>query len=292
MGQDSIHFVDSTATWNVAKTYPHGDIQHPFFVETLTKVYGFDGDTLFENKLWNKIYSTSDSDFFSNKTYLGNLREENGLVIFIDTSNVIDTIYDFNLLIGDSIKYDFGIDSSYISISSIDSILINGSYHKRFFFTEPTGPNAFTILQEIWIEGIGSVHGPLFPAKPAVFSTEMPDSMYLTCYKNNDTIIWSNPYYNECYINIALSLNDSPETIKGILIFPNPVTYELTIDLPQNTGSDFIISIFDLTGKIVFRQNYQSSDKIIIDTRYLNNSFYIMQIKSTDKIYWTNFIRQ
>ena len=290
-GQSPLYFVDSTATWNVAKSYPHGDIQNPNFVETVTKVYGFDGDILISGNLCNKIYSTSDSDFFLNKTFLGYLREENGYVIFIDTSSTVDTIYNFNLHVGDSVLYNFyGTSSQYIYISTIDSISINGNYYKVFHFTEPNFPPL--CLKELWIEGIGSIHVPLFPANPTLFETEMPDSMYLTCYKKNDSIIWSNTHYNDCYINIVLSINDSQKPIKDILIFPNPVSNELTIDLPKNTDSNYIISIFDLTGKIIFRQNYQSNAKTIINTSDLTNSYYLIQIKSLDKIYWTNFIKQ
>jgi len=290
-GQSSIHFVDSTATWNVAKSYPHADIQHPSFVETVTKVYGFDGDTLINGNLYNKIHYTSDSNFFLNKTFLGNLREENGFVIFIDSLSTVDTIYNFNLNIGDSVLYNLsGIGSQYITISAIDSINIDNNYYKVFHFTEPNFPPL--CLKELWIEGIGSIHGPLFPANPTLFETELPDSMNLTCYKKNDTVKWSNPFYNDCFINIVLSINDSQKSTADILIFPNPVTNELTINLPKNNDCDYTISIFDLTGKIVFKQNYESIDNTVINTSELTNSFYLMQIKLADKIYWTNFIKQ
>ena len=130
-GQSSIHFVDSAATWNVAKSYPAGNIQNPDFISTVTKIYGFKGDTLIGSELWNKMFCTTDSAFSLNLIYSGNLREENGIVLFMDTTDNIDTLYNFNLQLGDSVKYNFyGIGSYYIYISNIDSIIIDGNYYQ------------------------------------------------------------------------------------------------------------------------------------------------------------------
>ncbi len=209
----------------------------------------------------------------------------------MDTSNAIDTIYNFNLLIGDSVKYDFGYIVQYIHVLTIDSLNINGSYHKRIFFSEPP-ISGFDYLKEMWIEGIGSTHGPIFPANPTKFSEEMPDSMYLTCYKISDTIVWSNPYYNNCYIAIILSLNELQEKNGDIFVYPNPVTNDLTIELPQITDREMVISIYDLTGKIILKHNQGPTRKLTLETSTLVNSFYILEIESGDKIYRTKLIKE
>lgn len=291
-GQSSNYFVNPNATWNVAKTFPDANMQNPMFASTVTKVYGFDGDTLIGGQLWNRTFFTSDPDFLSNKTYLGNVRQGNGVVLFMDTSNIIDTIYNFNLQSGDSIGYDFGAGLNYLFVTNIDSIIIEGNYHKRFFFSEPTGPNAFIFVKEIWIDGIGSIHGPLFPAKPTVFSTEAPDSLLLTCFKINDTVIWHHPNYNECYINIVLSENDFKEAGKNIFTFPNPVTNELRIEFPENINEDFHISIFNLEGKLIMKKFVTQNGMITIDTEILEKGFYIMQVECGNRIFRTKFSKQ
>jgi hypothetical protein len=43
-------------------------------------------------------------------------------------------------------------------------------------------------MDEIWIEGIGSIHGPLSPHNPRKFSEEIPDSLMLTCTCVNNPI--------------------------------------------------------------------------------------------------------
>jgi hypothetical protein len=289
-GQSAITFVDTSATWNVAKTYPGGDIGHPNFIATVTRVYGFNGDTLIGSNVWNKIYSTSDSSFSSNLTYLGKLREENSLVLFMDTNSIIDTIYNFNLQTGDSVYYGLPLGNTYLYVSSTDSININNVFHKRIIFSESNG--GFQKLKEIWIEGIGSIHGPLFPANPRLFETEMPDSIILTCYKINDTAIWINPNYNDCYINIVLSVNDFQESHENIIAFPNPVTNELKIELPKNTIEEYLVSIYDITGRLVLTKSYILKGQLAINTRDLKDGFYILQISSGVDTYRTKFIKQ
>lgn len=291
-GQNSINFVDSNVTWNVAETFPNGNIQNPNFVATVTKVYGLEGDTLVGSVLWTKIFSTSDSVSFSNLTFSGKLREENNIVFFMDTTNNIDTLYNFNLQIGDSVAYNFGFGNNYLFVTNIDSFIIAGVYNKRFYFSEPTGMTAFTILHEIWFEGIGSIHGPLFPVKPTVFSTEIPDSLFLTCYKINDSIIWNNPNYNDCYINIVLSSNDFQEKNRNIFTYPNPVSNKLIIELPLDFKESFVISVFNIEGNLIKKQISNNNGQLIIDTKSLNRDIYILQVENGSIAYRTKFIKQ
>ncbi len=286
--QTPINFVDPDATWNVARTFPNPNPQNPDFAETTTKVFGFIGDTLIGSETWLKFFSTPDSNFMSDFTYLGNLREENGYVYFMDTLNSIDTIYNFNLQIGDSVFYDFGWGSNYLQIENIDSIEISGEYHKRFFIEEPNYPPM--LMSEVWIKGIGSVHGPLFPKYPGVFSNEVPDSLNLTCYKIDNSLIWNNPFYDDCYVSIVLS---SHEIEKGeFKLFPNPVKDKLKVEIPKNESGNYVISIFDTFGKILMKENFNQDGTIEINTTSLINSLYIMEIEFENKTYRQKFIKE
>ena len=176
-GQVINHFDNLDSKWNVAKTYPAANQQNPNFVKTTTTVYGFQNDTLINDEQWFKVYSTNDSLFQNNLLYHGLLREENQKVLYIDTLNQLTTLYDFSLNVGDSVLFDIhGIYPEWLKVVNVDSILINGDYYRKLKFDELT-MNAFDELNEIWIEGIGSIHGPLFPNFPIKFSQEIPDSM-------------------------------------------------------------------------------------------------------------------
>lgn len=289
-GQTTINFVDPDATWNVARTFPNGNPENPYFIETTTKIYGYQGDTLINNELWLKMYVTSDSSFSTDLIFLGLVKEQNGLVIFHDTTNSIDTIYNFNIQVGDSVSYNFyGVGIEYLKIVNIDSIVINNSFHKRFFIEESSFEPFH--LEEYWIEGIGSVHGPLFPKYPVLFSQELPaDSLFTTCYKIENNIIWNNPNYDSCYVNIVMSNNELLDN--SLRIFPNPVKNVLRIEIPTNEIGDYKITIVDLFGEIIMSRIYELRKTIEINTTSLKNTFYILQVEVNNKIYRRKFIKQ
>jgi len=247
--QTPLVFINRDATWNVARTYPDANPDNPSFVATTTTVYGFSGDTLIENEFWDKYYFTSDSNFIEELTYVGCMQETDGIVVYMDTTNAVDTLYNFNLQVGDSVFYDIGFEGAYLLIESIDSIEIEEVFHKLFYFNEPIF--GFFDLNEIWIEDIGSIHGPLFPAYPTVFSTELPDSMYLTCYKIDNEVTWNNPNYDACYVNIVLSIDEL--RILNFKIYPNPAQNEIFIS--SNNGIVIEeVNIYNQLGQNVIHQ--------------------------------------
>jgi len=282
----------ASARWNVATTYPNGNLQNPYFIETVTKVYGIDGNTLMNGNQWGDLYVTADPEFLQNMTYLGLLREDSGFAIYSDTNNVIDTIYNFNLHVGDSVAYDFGNGDNYIHILNIDTILIDGNIHKRFHFSEPTGPNAFTMLYEVWIEGIGSVHGVLFPLHPVVFSNEFPDSMILTCFKASDTVYYMNPFASDCYISIVLSTDETVNNDECFQLYPNPANDIVNLVIPANKGNEFMLSIFDIRGELVMKKLIQTGVPLRFGDAELKKGIYIVKLESESGFYVKRFVKQ
>ena len=273
--QSETILVDAKASWNVAHSYPNSNSENPNFIETKTKVYGFVGDTLIDGQTWLKLYDSPDSTFSSKLTYLGNLKEESGIVLFMDTLDAIDTLYNFNLQVGDSVLYDFGTVSSYLQIESIDSIEIDGEYHKRFHFEEPN--YSPMVLSEMWIEGIGSIHGPLFPKYPQLFETEQPDSLDLICYKLDESVVWNNDSYESCYINIVLSTRVLKKT--QMQIYPNPVSDVLCIR-SNNKHKIQAVSIFNMEG-ILIKTFYDKFTELNI--KNIASGLYIVKIQSEEK---------
>src|SRR5699024_3316409 len=129
------------------------------------------------------------------------LRAENSKVLYLDTLNQLDTLYDFSLKVGDSVLFNInGTTPEWLQVNHVDTIQIHGDYYKRLTFDEPS-ISAFDWLDEEWIEGIGSIHGPLFPAFPVKFSEEIPDSMLLICSYSDNQDVWQHPSYQNCYVN-------------------------------------------------------------------------------------------
>lgn len=268
------HFENSDSRWNVAETYPDANQNNPTFVATTTTVFGFQSDTLISGETWNKMYVTNDSLFQNNLEFVGATRVENDQILFRDTLDQLDTLYDFSLNVGDSVLYNInGNYPEWLDIIEIDSIQINGEYYKRFHIDEPT-MSAFDWLDEIWIEGIGSVHGPLFPRYPRKFSEEMPDSMLMTCSFSSGQEFWNHPNYDECYVNIVLGLQSYKQS--DFNVYPNPFESEIYVQSENNMIQEITVS--NKLGQEIRKMNDYSINEII-DLRSLNSGVYFLRIK-------------
>lgn len=276
-GQIINHFDNADSKWNVAQTYPAANQQNPSFAATTTTVYGLQGDSLINSELWFKLYSTQDSLFQNDLLYRGLLRAENSKVFYLDTLNQLDTLYDFSLNVGDSVLFDlYGMYPEWLEVINVDTIQISGDDYRRLKFAEPT-MNAFDELNEIWIEGIGSIHGPLFPNFPVKFSEEIPDSMLVTCTFSNDQQVWQHESYPSCYVNIVLSAEQLKHS--DFKIYPNPFTDRIHI---ENTSlHQFELTILNSLGRTV-KEMQITNDDIIIDLSELKEGIYFLRIESQD----------
>jgi hypothetical protein len=286
-GQVINHFDNLDSKWNVAKTYPAANQQNPNFAATTTTVYGFQGDTLINSEQWLKLSSTSDSTFQNDLLYRGLLRAENSKVLYLDTLNLLDTLYDFSLNVGDSVLFDlYGMYPEWLQVINADSIQINGDYYRRLKFEEPS-INAFDWLDEEWIEGIGSKHGPLFPAFPVKFSEEIPDSMLLTCSYSDNQQIWQHPSYQSCYVNIVLSVDQLK--FFDFKIYPNPFADKIHIENIE--FREYGITVLNSLGQTV-RQTHINNNNTIIDLADLKAGVYFLRIDEGEKAMTMKIIKK
>lgn len=278
-GQVINHFDNLDSKWNVAKTYPAANQQNPNFVATTTTVFGFQGDTIINSEQWFKIYSSNDSLFQNDLVYRGLLRADNSKVFYLDTLNQLDTLYDFSLNVGDSVLFDlYGMYPEWLQVVNVDSIQISGNYYKRLKFAEPT-IQAFDELNETWIEGIGSIHGPLFPNFPVKFSQEIPDSILLTCTFSNNQQVWQHPTYPSCYVNIVLSVDNFEYS--DFKIYPNPFSSQINIE--NNKNEKYTLTIINSLGQVI-RQEQLESNTETIDLPELKAGIYLLRINDRELI--------
>ncbi|MBU0489198.1 MAG: T9SS type A sorting domain-containing protein [Bacteroidetes bacterium] len=271
-GQIINHFNHFDSRWNVANTYPAANQQNPNFVATTTTVFGFQGDTLINSEQWLKLYSTNDSLFQNNLSFRGLTKTENDFILYLDTLYQIDTLYNFTLHLGDSVLFNlYGMYPEWIPVIEIDSIQLNGEYYKRFKFAEPN-ITAFDWLYEEWIEGIGSIHGPLFPIFPVKFSEEIPDSMLVTCTYSDNQQVWHHPSYSSCYVNDVLYIEK--QEVLDFRIYPNP--FSGRINFQNSRKEDFDLTVFNCLGQVV-RQIQITKNSETIDLSELNEGIYMLR---------------
>ncbi len=239
-------FVEPNARWSVVRTFANGNPQNPDFVEINTTLFGYAGDTIIDNKNWLKIHSSPDPEFKTNLNHLGYINHEGSKILFMEEPGETDTLYDFDLMVGDSVKYEFSFGTEYLKIKQVDSIQFAGRYFKRILFEEPSYQPGY--LNEVWIEKIGSIHGPLFPTYPKLFSREIPDSTLLSCFKIPPYLIWLNDTFNECYISVTSAANK--KLFNEIDIYPNPATKHFTVSIPFNYMIK-TIEMTELSGRLI-----------------------------------------
>jgi len=75
-------------------------------------------------------------------------------------------------------------------------------------------------------------------------------------------------------------------------IYPNPVLNSLNIQL-DNNSSDFLVSIYDITGKVIFSNyKFSKSIKASIDVSHLSTSMYLLVILIEGKIESRTFYKE
>ncbi|MEP7170413.1 MAG: hypothetical protein ABI855_13665, partial [Bacteroidota bacterium] len=216
--------------------------------------YEMKGDTIINSQSYNKIYSRYGRfyyiiwppnsvvgvDSFSACSYRGAIRQDSisEKVYFIDSTMTTDTLlYDFNLTIGDTIQswYNKWYMPWPLIVSGIDSISINGNYHKRFNFQ-----GYLTDQNMSLIEGIGW--------SGELFGTNLSSALVtgLSCFDGN--IILGEAFINECSpsldCSISVGINEQNKQ-KHFDLFPNPFSDKLNFTINNNELSEIII--YDIT---------------------------------------------
>ena len=67
----------------------------------------------------------------------------------------------------------------------------------------------------------------------------------------------------------------------AVAIYPNPVTDNLIVDLSTVANEDVTIEIYDLSGKLLVKENNQKGSLISIDISDLSNGFYQIKLLSS-----------
>lgn len=196
-GQNPYQIVDTTKDWN---TMSYGIWSWGIYHCGGTKTNKFEEEFIIEEETYLKVFESEDS-LQENWGWVGFIREDtvNNLVYFANGFDDVGLIYDFNLEVGDSVF----INNYYMDFTSVlvcesnDSVILNGSFKNRYRFSA-VYPDRNDII-EVWIEGVGSMFGVLNSGLGGTLITG--GTRKLLCCSQNDTVIYMNSVYGECYID-------------------------------------------------------------------------------------------
>lgn len=273
--------------------------------------YSIDGDTIIGKpyiKLkktgWHHvIYShnnltTHDSTFSC--TYFGSIRSDSlKKVFFIGKGLSTESLlYDFNLNVGDTLPLSFNYFSYEYNInivSSIDSILIDGVYRKKYNICTTTyPPYIFASL----IEGIGSTRG-LFgnlvvpPVSSFLFGCELvchylDNNLVLGTLIPETTPTQTNFDIYQCQSTGINEINKAP----SIDVYPSPTFDILNIKLiDYKNANEIQIYIVDLSGRKLIESKL-NTDFLSLNISQLESGLYILQLVENKKpLYFRKFIK-
>ena len=181
-------------------------------------------------------------------------------------------LYDFSLQVGDTIRgYHIdlllapGVDT--VKVDFMDSILLNGVYHRRFNSTPIQIPLTGGPIRYTYIDGIGSPLG----FKDICFAFECNSSLECVGKTFNQSL-----YPDSLYHCIYATPTKDITLKNAILVYPNPVSEEIRI---HSTESVYEIEIRDMMGRVIFHDAAYYDNEPISIGHYIPG-VYVVQVKT------------
>jgi hypothetical protein len=265
-GQGYVPLLDTVKQWNIVEG---GDFSHHTYIYRVS-----DKDTVINAMKYNII----ERYIFGSNTYppVKILMREDTIAKQVYIRNnwagpEESLLYDFSLDVGDSIHlYYQGLAGSntVFFVASTDSItLLNGEKRKVWYLEcyQPCGCWGY-YEDDVWIEGIGSLYGLVFPGCSH-------DSYYanLLCYFETGQIAYTLlPGDTVCF---ASNVNIDESMITEIKVFPNPTSDCIYIEtqLPEEPS---LMAITDITGRVVYQSTFSSK----IDVSNWPKGMYLLSV--------------
>jgi hypothetical protein len=267
-------FPDSNAYWCGTLQSFDGMCDH-----TNNYTIYFGNDTLINGNMYHKLrqsgftYSSlCGGGGYYYSPFAGAIRQDTlqqKVIIYFNSVSGDTILYDFNLHVGDTLdgsKVIWG-SANYFIISSIDSILINGQYRKRYNYKDTIGCN----LDSSIIEGIGGTSGLILaPSNCFEWFTS------LTSFEQNGIGMYPDVSAN-CVIISA---------IKNILadnylnIYPNPLFDKLNVTLNNNEPSEIIL--YDIASRKLLQRKFINS--VSLNTEQLAKGIYLYEVRNKNGV--------
>lgn len=264
--QQYFAFPTEDASWHCLNWfYVPGEIN-----ETYNFSYYQNSDTLINNIEYHKVYSFN--------TYVGAIREDENKQIFFFPNSVNINYSHFPNNTEEHLLYTFNnleegmvveINGRDIHIQSIDSVLLNGLYRRRY--------KVYGVMTdtEHWIEGIGS-DKTFFSA----FSNgEFENSLFTLCYTDTETYYINSPNSQDsCHYNVPVGMEHI--NIAECIFYPNPITSNLTV---KTTNFPAYLYLYNVSGQLLLQKEIKH-EYTRIDFSCFPNNVYIVELKQNNMI--------
>ncbi|MDT8411292.1 MAG: T9SS type A sorting domain-containing protein [Vicingaceae bacterium] len=288
-------FPDSSAVWRIEYCYLPTPISSPYCFRYSNFI---NGDTIINGNTYSKIYS---SDVLASDTlnalFVGAVREDTNKRVYLfadsialyninnqnpsglcndDILNKEVLLYDFSVSVGDTVFYQY-VDSSRIYITSIDSVLVQSQYLKRYnYYFISSGINCPSYKNGLftgfyYIEKIGH-HSGIF--EPYLYYLN-DDWNNLLCFEDTEIAY---PDSLACYN--AVGINDATIKENSVKIYPNPNNGIFNIESPSVTD-EVLVTIYNTSGQQIESLSIKGKGSIDI-SKQSNGIYFVKAVKNSD----------
>lgn len=196
--------------------------------------------------------------------------------LLITASNTDTILFDFNLSVGDTIDaskafWAENYHAPYYSIvRSVDSILINGQYRRRFNYSPDFAPNCISSL----IEGIGSTHGLMY-GPPSCFEYTAVLREFI---QDNQVFIGDPSIIPFVCHNFITNVSNVYQEEDLLDIIPNPLHSSSIVKVSKKFENGEL-KIYNSLGEQI-REGKLAEQSAIFNRVNLGTGFYFLQVIS------------
>ena len=243
------------------------------------KIYGIKGDTVIQEKEYDKLYLLKDTLFSENDKYIGGIRNDGNKIYFIEENNTEFLLYDFSksyevnntIFIEQRYSYGGSHQSLPTIVQKID--MFNGYKQYQLYSSE-------TDFYGSWIENIGSEFDLIDNLVVDMDCELCINEKGLRCLKTNEKMSYPSGE-SDCfktYYQTNMTFLNQYKT-QSSYFSPNPVKDKLTLTLPKAENE---IKILNLQGKLLLQQNVGSSAEVNVSM--LQTGTYVLIINNSESL--------
>ena len=260
--------------------------------------YSLNGDTTINAKQYKKLYRSyvyfthidvsepGQTPQCQPPLYMGALRDDPAAdkAFFVYDGTTIDSLlFDYTLQPGDTVRGIPGNKESQLQnvVQSIDSVLIEGVYHRRWNLDTCHSPYAGYFTPYI-IEGIGSSSGLIDSI--CTYPFDFTDR-YLICVKNGNDILFESGHPSDFGCNpIVEGIDDNINANTIHCTNPNSTEARIHSDLYLQNAS---VKIFNSSGCLVMQIQNICGNSFVVGRNSLPAGIFFLQLNESNAIIGT-----
>lgn len=249
------------------------------------------GDTLINGNTYSRLLSTGvittswlggSYDYPYENAFYGFIRTDTARTWFFYDSTE-ELLYDFTLQAGDTLPVTTINWSPTVIISSVDSVLVNGKYLRRFNLFDPVQSD---LICHWYIEGIGSENGLISPMQMM-----MDNGWYFDCYAEDHVPVF--PEDSDCILSVNAMNMEAPAGRTEV--FPNPAEDFLTVRMYSPEGCEVELGILDISGRQVsglMQHLISGLNEFPVNVSSLEHGMYLLTAKPDSDILNVKFLKK